>query len=201
MHVTSEIPQGSVLGPMLFVIYINDMPEMVESSAYLFPDDTTIFREIGEENDEKMLQADLGSLQSWSDTWLLKFHPNKCKVMLVANKCVDKGTKHYYLYDNDGNRIDLEQSDGEKDIGVLVDENLSFNKHIQNQVYKANSIMGLIRRIYIHLDVYKASNMYSKLWLDLILKTRRQSGLHLENVQRRATKQVPTLKKTSLKKD
>jgi penicillin V acylase-like amidase (Ntn superfamily) len=44
--------------------------------------------------------------------------------MSVANKCVDKGTKHYYLYDNDGNRIELEQSDGEKDIGVLVDENL-----------------------------------------------------------------------------
>jgi hypothetical protein len=67
-------------------------------------------------------------------------------------QCVDKGTKHYYLYDNDGNRIELEQSDGEKDIGVLVDENLSFNKHIQNQVNKANSIMGLIRRTYTHLE-------------------------------------------------
>ena len=53
------------------------MPEMVESSTYLFADDTKIFREIREENDEKMLQADLDSLQSWSDTWLLKFHPNK----------------------------------------------------------------------------------------------------------------------------
>jgi retron-type reverse transcriptase len=91
-HVTSGIPQGSVLGPMLFVIYINDMPEMVESSTYLFADDTKIFREIREENDEKMLQADLNSLQSWSDTWLLKFHPNKCKVMSVANKSVDNGT-------------------------------------------------------------------------------------------------------------
>ena len=118
--------------------HIDDILEMVESSTYLFADDTKIFREIREENDEKMLQADLDSLQSWSDTWLLKFHPNKCKVMSVANKCVDKGTKHYYLYNNDGNRIGLEQSDGEKDIGVLVDENLSFNKHIQNQVNKAN---------------------------------------------------------------
>jgi hypothetical protein len=97
------------------------MPEMVESATYLFADDAKIFREIREENDEKMLQADLDSLQSWSDTWLLKFHSNQCKVMSVANKCVDKGTKHYYLYDNDGNRIELEQSDGEKDIGVLVD--------------------------------------------------------------------------------
>ena len=130
-HVTSGIPQGSVLGPILFVIYINDMPEMVESSTYLFADDTKIFREIREEKDEKMLQADLDNLQSWSDTWLLKFHPNKCKVMSVANKSVDKGTKHYHLYNNDGNRIELEQSDGEKDIGVFVDEHLSFNKHIQ----------------------------------------------------------------------
>ena len=55
------------------------MREMVESATYLFADGTKIFREIREENDEKMLQADLDSLQSWSDTWLLKFHPNKCK--------------------------------------------------------------------------------------------------------------------------
>jgi hypothetical protein len=48
------------------------MPEMVESSTYLFADDTKMFREIREENDKKMLQADLDSLQSWSDTWLLK---------------------------------------------------------------------------------------------------------------------------------
>jgi peroxiredoxin len=62
---------------------------------------------------------------------------------------------NYFLYsvnNNDGNRIELEQYDGEKDIGVLVDENLSFNKHIQNQVNKANSIMGLIRRTYTYLD-------------------------------------------------
>jgi hypothetical protein len=72
--------------------------------------------------------------------------------MSVANKCVDKGTKHYYLNDNDGSKIELEQSDGEKDIELLVDEALSFNKHIQNQVNKANSIMGLIRRTHKHLD-------------------------------------------------
>jgi penicillin V acylase-like amidase (Ntn superfamily) len=53
----------------------------------------------------------------------IKFHPNKCKVISVANKSVEKGTKHYHLYNNDGNIIELEQSDGEKDIGVFVDEN------------------------------------------------------------------------------
>jgi hypothetical protein len=122
--------------------------------------------------------------------------------MLVANTCVDKGTKHYYLYDNDGNRIELEQSDGEKDIGVLVDENLFFNKHIQNQVNKANSIMGLIRRTNTYLDEQSFKYLFQALvrphieyaevvWSPFIVGDIEK----IENVQRRATKQVPTLKK------
>ena len=200
-HVTSGIPQGSVLGPILFVIYINDMPEMVESSTYLFADDTKIFREIREEKDEKMLQVDLDNLQSWSDTWLLKFHPNKCKVMSVANTSVDKGTKHYHLYNNDGNRIELKQSDGEKDIGVFVDENLFFNKHIQNQVNKANSIMGLIRRTYTYLDEQSFKYLFQALvrphieYAEAVWSPFKVGDIEkIENVQRRATKQVPTLK-------
>jgi hypothetical protein len=148
-----------------------------------------------------MLQADLDSLQSWSDTWLLKFHPNKCKVMSVANKCVDKGTKHYYLYDNDGNIIELEQSDGEKDIGELVDENLSFKKHIQNQVNKANSIMGLIRRTYTYLNEQSFKYLFQALvrphieYAKAVWSPFKVGDIEkIENVQRRATKQVPTLK-------
>ena len=141
-----------------------------------------------------MLQADLDSLQSWLDTWLLKFHPNKCKVMSVANKCVDKGTKHYYLYDNDGNRIELEQSDGEKDIGVLVAENLSFNKHIQNQVNKANSIMELIRRTYTYLDEQSFKYLFQALvrphieYAEAVWSPFKVGDIEkIENVQRRAT--------------
>ena len=84
--VTSGIPQGSVLGPILFVIYKNDMPECVDSTTYLFADDTKIFKEIKSPNDEGKLQNDLDELQQWSDTWLLKFHPNTCKVLTVSNR-------------------------------------------------------------------------------------------------------------------
>ena len=66
--VTSGIPQGSVLGPIPFVIYTNDMPECVEANTYLFADDTKIFREIKTEEDRKNLQDDLDKLQQWSDT-------------------------------------------------------------------------------------------------------------------------------------
>ena len=84
--VTSGIPQGSASGPILFGIYINDLLECVEANTYLFADDTKHFREIKTEEDRKHPQDDLDKLQQWSDTWLLKFHPNKCKVMSISNK-------------------------------------------------------------------------------------------------------------------
>ena len=82
-NVTSGIPQGSVLDPILFVIYINDLPDTVESDSYLFADDTKIFRIIKDEDDKEILQDDLTKLEEWSDKWLLKFHPEKCKHMKI----------------------------------------------------------------------------------------------------------------------
>ena len=150
--VTSGIPQGSVLGPILFVIYINDLPECVEANTYLFADDTKIFREIKTEADRKHLQDDLDKLQQWSATWLLKFYPNKCKVMSISNKRLTEVTTTYYLHDQDGKPVELSRSEGEKDLGVMVDNKVNFDKHIQQQVNKTNSIMGLIRRMYMFLD-------------------------------------------------
>ena len=94
--VTSGIQQGSVLGPILFVIYINYLPECVEANTYLCADDTNIFRETKTEEDRKHLQDDLDKLQQWSDTWLLKFHPNKCK---VHTQCTndDYNNNHTYI--------------------------------------------------------------------------------------------------------
>ena len=78
-QVTSGIPQGSVLGPILFVLYVNDLPDCTSSDIYLFADDTKIFRSITCDSDSELLQHDLDELQSWSDKWLLNFHPDKCK--------------------------------------------------------------------------------------------------------------------------
>jgi hypothetical protein len=68
--VTSDTPQGGVLLPILFALYINDMPECVNASTYLFADETKIYKEISCEDDVSGLQADLDQLQKWSDTWL-----------------------------------------------------------------------------------------------------------------------------------
>ena len=77
--VLSGIPQGSVLGPTLFVIYINDLPDVVESACKLFADDTKLYRQVRNPDDRELLQKDLESLMAWSDKWLMPFNENKCK--------------------------------------------------------------------------------------------------------------------------
>ena len=81
--VISGVPQGSVLGPLLFVLYINDLPDQLECMSLMFADDTKIFRTIKSTDDIAALQRDLIKLEEWSHTWLLKFHPDKCKVLTL----------------------------------------------------------------------------------------------------------------------
>ena len=69
-NVTSGIPQGSVLGPLLFVVYINDLPDLVTSDTYLFADDTKDFKVITRNEDSDALQHGLEELEVWSDKWL-----------------------------------------------------------------------------------------------------------------------------------
>ena len=80
------MPQGSVLGPILFVVFINDLPNSVVCDAFMLADDTKIFRTISDESDIDIIQKDLDELLNWSKLWLLKFHPDKCKVLPVMSK-------------------------------------------------------------------------------------------------------------------
>ena len=74
--VTSGVPQGTVLGPLLFLLYINDLPDNLSTSVRLFADDCILYTPIRTQNDSSLLQNDLLKLQKWQDTWLMKFTPN-----------------------------------------------------------------------------------------------------------------------------
>ena len=119
--VTSGIPQGSVLGPILFVMYINDLPNEIQSDIYMFADDTNVFRTIKTNDDQCILQDDLDELTAWSTKWLLTFHPDKCKIMHLGKPLEDQFK--YTLHD--GSIIhELGYTSAEKDIGVIIDSNL-----------------------------------------------------------------------------
>jgi hypothetical protein len=77
--VTSGIPRGSVLGPILFTIYINDLPDAIENMVKLFADDTKVYATVNNTDERDSLQSDIDRLMNWSDTWLLKFNKSKCK--------------------------------------------------------------------------------------------------------------------------
>ena len=77
--VTSGIPRGSVLGPILFTIYINDLPDIVQNVAKLFADDIKLYATVNNTNDEIKLQGDIDRLMQWSKDWLLTFNKSKCK--------------------------------------------------------------------------------------------------------------------------
>ena len=84
-QVTSGIPQGMVLGPLLFLVYINDMPEGISSAMRLFADDSLVYRIICSEGDCAILQEDLHQLELWEEKWQMQFNADKCEVIRVTN--------------------------------------------------------------------------------------------------------------------
>lgn len=200
-NVTSGIPQGSVLGPLLFVIYINDLPEVVSENSYvyLFADDAKVFREIKTHQDHIILQEDINKLMVWSNKWLLKFHPDKCVSMKITHKLNHVCTESYVM----GNHK-LKESKCEKDIGVSIDNNLKFDIHVNNCVNKANRVLAVTRRTFecwndnIFRMIFKGLvrphlEYAAPIWSPYFDKYKDQ----IENVQRRATKLVPGLSQLS----
>jgi hypothetical protein len=197
--VLSGVPQGSVLGPILFVIYINDLPDNIKSNIFLFVDDTKLYNTIGNEKDREQLQKDLDQLQKWSNKWLLKFHPDKCKYMTVGNYTTEN--EGYHLYKDDGSKHYLEETNKEKDIGVTFDSKLTFEDHIIEKIKKANSMVGIIRRTFKYITPEIFSYLYKTLvrcHLDYAASVWSPQSVKLsdqiESVQRRATKTIPGFK-------
>ena len=204
--VTSGIPQGSVLGPILFVIYINDLPQTVKSQIKMFADDTKLFSRTDKVGATD-LQNDLDALTQWSDRWQLKFHPEKCGVLKLGQ---DRGTAYYMdTKDKDGNttRIRLKETQEEKDLGVTIDKALSFKQHIEEATLKANRVVGNIRRSFDYLSLETFTLLFKSLVRPILEyghcvwnpDEEKQKGLcaKLENVQKRATKLLGEIKDLS----
>ena len=191
--VNSGIPQGSVLGPLLFVIFINDLPENVFNLCKIFADDTKIYND---DSKHEELQRDLLALLKWSDKWQLKFNSSKCSVLHIGRR-----NKRNVYYMDQEKTIILNSTESEKDVGVTFTENFKFDKHIGNIVNKANQMTGIIKRSFSYLDV----PMFTKLFKSIVRPhleyanviwhpVYKKQQFKLECVQRRATKILKELK-------
>ena len=115
-NVTSGVPQGSVLGPLLFIIYINDLPNAVKSHCKLFADDAKLYRQIANIKDFREIQEDLFELCRWTIKWQLFFNLNKCKVLHLG---LNNPQYEYKMTDMNGNLIDVQKVENEKDLGII----------------------------------------------------------------------------------
>ena len=193
--VLSGIPQGTVLGPVLFVVYINDLLDNITSEGLMFADDTKIFRQITSREDAMELQSDLNKLEQWSEKWELKFNAGKCHVLTLGKFENIQYAHRYTVSDNE-----LEHVPDEKDLGVTIDGELKFEEHIANKIRIANGIVGQIRRSFSYLDCETFRRIYiafvrphleycQSAWSPYLLRNIDA----LENVQIRATKLVDGL--------
>ena len=195
----SGVPQGSVLGPLLFLIFVNDLPDWVRSSIKMFADDTKLWTTVRNASDSKMLQEDLNRLKSWSDKWLLRFNPEKCKVMHICHRVPTE----YTLQEKD-QVIKLQQIEEEKDLSVYVTNDLKVAKQCQEAAKKAMNVLRTIKRHFSQINeptfliLYKS---YVRPHLEYCVQAWsphfKKDIECLEQVQRRATKLISSFKNVS----
>jgi len=156
--VTSGTPQGTILGPLLFFIYINDITNYVSSTVKRYADDTKICRQIGDPiKDPQLLQIDLSNLMEWARKLQVRFNADKCASMSITHTR-DKYITQYML---DKPLKDVKIF---KDLGVTISKDLSWDNHFSLTVNKANNLLGLIKSSVGTTKV----NVFSTLYLSLV---------------------------------
>lgn len=187
--VTSGVPQGSVIGPALFLLYINDLPAAVKSRVRLFADDTVIYATTDKSD---QLQADLGGLEEWERSWNMEFHPAKCEFIRFSRKKTKTHTPTYLLHQEA-----IPQVHTTKYLGVKIQSDLKWNSHIEYITTKASTSLGLMKRTIPSQSVDLRTKAYKQLirpvleygscsW-DPLTKT---LAAQVEAVQRRSARAV-----------
>ena len=189
--ILSGVPQGSVLGPLLFVIYINDLPDGLENVFKMYADDSKVIAEVGE--NDCNLQRDIIRIKEWCDKWSMCLNAGKCKIMHFGNK---NPNIEYYI-ENGNERVVLDVTEAETDLGVIISNNCKNKLQAEKSIYRANYELGRLRKTFKFFNAEIFKILYptfvrphleyaSSVWNSISM----QHETKLEGIQRRATKMV-----------
>ena len=191
--VPSGVPQGSVLAPLLFILYVNDLPDTLSCGIKVFADDSKLYRPVRHLTDPPTLQEDLNAAVRWADRWQLTFNADKCTVLHIGRQ------NRHHPYTMMG--ATLKDTAAEKDLGVYIDAELKFRKQAAAAVSKASQVMAVMYRSFHLLDKSTLPILYKTLvrphleYCNIIWGPFNRADQQLvERVQRRATKMVPELR-------
>ena len=157
---SSGIPQGSVLGPALILVFINDFPDVIEVLLKLFADDAKVYKIKQSLNDVQSLQRCVNNAGTWSIDWDMLFNIKKCHQLHVGH---NETGYTYTMQTHDGNHA-IEKVSYEKDLGVIIDSKLTFRDHVTSKVNLANRNFGIIFRSFTFLD----TDIFLKLYKSLV---------------------------------
>ena len=159
------VPQGSVLGPLLFTIFVNDIPRIVRSDVYLFADDIKLSQTIKSSDDIQTLQDDIDKLFEWSITWNRNFSKAKCCYIQVGPP--SRFCRHSYML----NSTTITSTDKQKDLGIWIDPNLNFHSRTHQTVSRANRTLGLISKCFQYFDNNMLLSLYKTIGDHILLLT------------------------------
>ena len=191
LQVLSGVPQGSALGPILFIVYINDLDVNLNSYMLKFAD-AKVFSEVSSLDKVANLQSDLDKLHKWSEDWQMMFNAQKCKHLHIYHK---NTYANYSIGD-----VEVSNSSCVRDLGVVIDESLNYNRQCAKAVLSANKIMGIMNRTYSCKSKDNILNLCKSLvrphheYCCQAWRTYLQKDVdNIEKVQRCMTKMIPEL--------
>ena len=191
--VLSGVPQGSVLGPILFLVYINDLEEGVTGKILKFADDTKLFTKTKEIGDKQNVQDAIDKLVKWSEKWQMLFNFGKCKCLHIGP------VNASMIYEMGGTILSITVK--EKDLGVTMNANMKVSEQYRIVASKGNQVLGMIRRNITYNDKSLIVPLYKTIvrpHLEYCIQAwspnLRKDIDMLEKIQRRETKLIPGLR-------
>ena len=159
LDINAGVPQGSVLGPLLFLIYINDLSDNLISVSKLFADDTSIFSTVLDINkSSEDLNKDLNTIKEWAFQWKMSFNPDPNK---QATEVIFSRKKNPFLHPTlFFNRLPVASEQSQKHLGLTLDKKLKFDHHLNEKISKAMKGIALIKRLYYNLPCKSLMTIY-----------------------------------------